>query len=257
MNIVISCFKIDCMARFKALFLVLFLFLVVFVPQAKSEDNFSMLDLGPENTPDIEGYVEYIPEDAVLFQKQNGEKSIFDELKKDVKIESYSVKNVQGVDFEEIKNRRSIKKHIGSEYEIVDIYADYSHKAGNFTYGTSYTADIDIAEFEYNTKFYAKYDYKMLGFTAAYGKDSYTTSGIQRDFLYFTPEIKLGKGFVLKDTFRASVLGINTKNAISLKYTPKTKKFDDRMDFELSFGQLFYKNGSSKNVVKFSTTLRL
>lgn len=223
-------------------------------PAIAAEDSFS-LDLNPETkVADFEARVEYNENDSLDLNVDNKTKNFFDMLKNDLDVASFSVKNVKGVDFEDIRNRTVAKRHTIDEYTIDEFFADFSQKVGNFTYGTSYSADIDTGEFEYNSKIYARYDNKYVGFQAAYGKDRYTTSGIQRDFVYLAPELKLGKGFVLKDDVRISVSGVNKKNEVVLKYTPPKC---DRFDVEVGVGQVLYRDGYKKNVLRFGTTLRL
>ncbi|MBR1907757.1 hypothetical protein IJ818_02340 [bacterium] len=215
-----------------------------------------------DNTEDSEvlhGFVEYYPDGTIFFDRVKESEGIFLQIKQPTTYNQYSVLDIKGVNFEEIKNRQagvSAKKHISNEYQIVDFNTEYTEKIGKFSYGTSYGADIDTGEFEYNTKFFARYDSKYYAIQAAFGKNAYTSTGTQEDYIYITPEWKLGKGFVLMDTYKTNTLGIKSDNEIVLKYTPQFIK-DNPLDIELGVGQSFYQNGEQKNVFKFATTIRL
>lgn len=212
-----------------------------------------------ENTEEdvLHGYVEYYPDGTIFFDEIKDSEGVFLKVKQPTTYNQYSVLDIKGVNFEDIKNRqKGIKRHISNEYQIADFSSSYLEQIGKFSYGTSYAADIDTGEFEYNTKFFARYDAKHYAIQAAYGKSAYTSTGTQSDFIYLTPEWKIGKGFVLKDTFKANTLGLKKENEVVLQYTPQFIK-DTPLDFEMGVGQSYYQDGSQNSVFKFATTLRL
>ena len=210
-----------------------------------------------EETDVLHGFIEYYPEGTIFFDEIKEAEGVFLNIKRPTTYNQYSVLDIKGVNYEEIKNRqKGIKRHISNEYQIADFSSEYTEKIGKFSYGTSYGADIDTGEFEYNTKFFARYDSKRYAFQVAYGKNAYTSTGTQADYVYVTPEWKIGKGFVLKDTFKANTLGIKHDNEIVLQYTPQFIK-ENPLDIELGVGQSYYQDGSQNSVFKFATTLRL
>jgi len=221
------------------------------------EQNENISDNTNADAEVLHGFIEYYPDGTIFFDQIKESEGVFLKIKQPTTYNQYSVLDIKGVNFEEIKNRQAgIKKHISNEYQIVDFNTEYTEKLGKFSYGTSYGADIDTGEFEYNTKFFARYDSKHYAIQAAYGKNAYTSTGTQEDYIYISPELKLGKGFVLMDTYKTSTFGIKHDNEIVLKYTPQFIK-DNPLDIELGVGQSFYQNGEQKNVFKFATTLRL
>lgn len=211
----------------------------------------------PEPVDVLHGFVEYYPDGTIFFDEMKESDGVFIKMRQPTTYNQYSVLDIKGVNFEDIKNRqKGIKRHISNEYQIGDFDASYTEQIGKFSYGTIYAADIDTGEFEYHTKFFARYDAKHYALQAAYGKSAYTSTGTQSDFVYLTPEWKIGKGFVLKDTFKANTLGLKQENEIILKYTPQFIK-ENPLDIEVGVGQSYYQDGSRNNVFKFATTLRL
>ena len=210
-----------------------------------------------EETEVLHGFVEYYPDGTIFFDEIKDSEGVFLKIKQPTTYNQYSVLDIKGVNFEDMENRKKgLKKHLSNEYQIADFSSSYMEKVGKFSYGTSYAADIDTGEFEYNTKFFARYDAKRYAIQAAYGKSAYTSTGTQADFIYITPEWKIGKGFVLQDTFKENTLGLKRENEIILKYTPQFIK-DNPLDIEVGVGQSYYQDGSQNNVFKFATTLRL
>lgn len=210
-----------------------------------------------EETDVLHGFVEYYPDGTIFFDQIKDSEGVFLNLKQPTTYNQYSVLDIKGVNYEEIKNRqKGVKRHISNEYQIADIYSAYSENIGKFSYGTSYGADIDTGEFEYSTKIFARYDTKHFAIQTAYGKSAYTSTGTQDDFIYLTPEWKIGKGFVLKDTLKTNTLGLKHENEIVLQYTPQFIK-NNPLDIELGVGQAYYQDGSQNNVFKFATTFRL
>lgn len=226
--------------------------------ELKAEDVQEEDSIAEQEPVDVlHGFVEYYPDGTIFFDEMKESDGVFIKMRQPTTYNQYSVLDIKGVNFEEIKNRqKGVKRHISNEYQIVDFDASYTEKIGKFSYGTIYAADIDTGEFEYHTKFFARYDAKHYALQAAYGKSAYTSTGTQSDFIYLTPEWKIGKGFVLKDTFKANTLGLKQENEIILKYTPQFIK-ENPLDIEVGVGQSYYQDGSQNNVFKFATTLRL
>lgn len=232
-----------------------------FLKKSNKNETKNQTEAIAENTDEepemLHGFIEYYPEGTIFFDELKESEGVFLNIKRPTTYNQYSVLDIKGVNYEEIKNRqKGIKRHISNEYQIADFSSDYTERIGKFSYGTSYGADIDTGEFEYNTKFFARYDATHYAFQAAYGKNAYTSTGTQADYIYITPEWKIGKGFVLKDTFKANTLGLKHENEIVLKYTPQFIK-DNPFDVELGVGQSYYQDGSQNSVFKFATTLRL
>jgi len=231
---------------------------------SKKQKELNIKEIQTENTEMeqepvdvLHGFVEYYPDGTIFFDEIKDSEGVFLKMKQPTTYNQYSVLDIKGINFEDMANRqKGIKRHISNEYQIVDFDKSYTEKIGKFSYGTTYAADIDTGEFEYHTKFFARYDAKHYALQAAYGKSAYTSTGTQSDFIYLTPEWKIGKGFVLKDTYKANTLGLKQENEIMLQYTPQFIK-DNPLDIEVGVGQSYYQDGSRNNVFKFATTLRL
>lgn len=223
-------------------------------------DTSSNQEVQPSEEEEVEvlnGYVEYYPDGTVFFDQIKDADGVFLNIKNPTTYNQYSVKDVKGINYEEMKNREvGVKKHVANEHQVDNFFMTYTEKIGKFSYGTMYGADIDTGEYEYSSKFFARYDTKRFGIQAAYGMDTYTSTGTNANFIYLTPEVKIGKAFVLSDTFKANTLGTRNDNTIMLRYTPQFIK-DNPLALGVGVGQSFYQDGSKKNVVKFETTLRL
>ncbi len=127
----------------------------------------------------------------------------------------------------------------------------------NFKFGTTFGTDLDNAQLEYRTKMFARYDNRFIGLTTALGKDAYTSSGRQMGSVYLTPEIKLGKGFVLIDSFKANPSYERHKNEIILQYSPKIHNTRENLSFEAGMGQTtYYKTGNQYYQFSFSTKFK-
>lgn len=242
----------------KRLFLTIFiLFLTPLFSYAEEVASENIEESQPEEYEVLNGYVEYYPEGTVFFDEIKDSEGIYIEKNRPTTYNQYSVLDIKGVNYEEIKNRQVGKASFAAnEYRVDNFVTSVTEQHGKFTYGTIYGADIDTGEYEYSTKFFARYDTKHLGFQFAFGKDTYTSTGKQADYIYLTPEWKIGKGFALSETFKANTLGTRTDNTIMLRYTPQFIK-EKPLDVGVGVGQTIYDDGTKKNVVKFETTLRL
>ena len=144
------------------------------------------------------------------------------------------------------------------EYLIEPSFGSLEYKAGdNFKYGTTFGAELDTAQLEYKTKFFARYDNRFIGLTTALGNDAYTSSGRQMESVYLIPEIKLGKGFVLVDAFKANPSFERHRNEIILQYSPKIHNARENLSFEAGMGQTtYYKTGDQYYQFSFSTKFK-
>ena len=243
-------------------FIILFIPLVSFAKEVSLNDdatseNEEQVQNQEEEVEVLNGYVEYYPDGTVFFDQIKDAEGVFLNIKNHTTYNQYSVKDVKGINYEDIKNRQvGVQKHIANEHHVDNFFKTYTEKVGKVSYGTMYGADIDTGEYEYTTKFFARYDTKRFGIQAAYGMDTYMSTGIQANHIYITPEIKLGKGVVLSDTFKANTLGTRNDNTVMLRYTPQFIK-DNPFDVGVGVGQAYYQDGRTKNVFKFETTLRL
>lgn len=126
------------------------------------------------------------------------------------------------------------------------------------TYGTTFSTDVDIAQFEYRTKLFLKYDNKKFGMLTGIGKDQYTTSGNQLESIYIIPEFKLGHGFVIKDAFKSNPFADKHRNDIILQYNPKIGQTRENVQLEAGLSHLYYyQTGSQIYQLSISTKFRL
>ncbi len=156
-----------------------------------------------------------------------------------------------------IEKRNVFDYYAVNEYSISPEYSETEHQLGNYTFGTTYGTDMDVAQLEYRTSFYSRYDTKRFAFTAAYGKDAYTTSGKQMDNISFSPEWKISKGFVLKESSKFNTFENRQRHKLSLQYSPKIKNERGRLNFEADINQYIYEDGSHSYSVGFFTKIKL
>lgn len=147
--------------------------------------------------------------------------------------------------FTKLEEQKRIEAPMVDEYLIMSFGGGVEYKAGkNITYGTTFGTDVDYAQVEYRTKMFARYDNRFIGFMTAVGKDAYTSSGRQMDSFFLVPELKLGKGVSVIDTFKANPEYDRFRNEVSLRYTPKIKQSRENVQLEAGMSQTsYYKTG--------------
>jgi len=159
-----------------------------------------------------------------------------------------------------IEARRALaraSKLTGEEYYIAPIFNYVKESAGNFSYGTFYSAAMDSAQMTYSTNLFSRYDGKHYALTGLISSDSQSIDGAYKGMLGIAPEIKLTKSLSIKDTMKAYMGVPVKKNQISLIYTPQFKKYVDSLRLELGASQSFYENGATNSAVEFSTKFKL
>ncbi len=174
--------------------------------------------------------------------KKHGQKSFFDYKHSLVDIE---------------KNRK-YKHSSVNEYSVTPFFESDDYSVGkNFDYGSTFSTDMDMAQFEYRAKIYAKYKSKHLDLMTGFGRDIYTSSGREMESIYLVPEIKLGKGFALVDYFKVNPSYDRYRNDIILQYNPKFSKVKDRVLLEAAMGQInYYKSGQQYYQFSLSTKFK-
>ena len=156
--------------------IILFAPLVCFAEDVTLQDNSPNAEVQSideeQEVEVLNGYVEYYPDGTVFFDQIKDAEGVFLNIKNPTTYNQYSVKDVKGVNYEEMKNRQvGVQKHIANEHQVDNFFTTYTEKVGKVSYGTMYGADIDTGEYEYTTKFFARYDTKHFGIAvmAAFG----------------------------------------------------------------------------------------
>ena len=146
----------------------------------------------------------------------------------------------------------------GEEYSVKPVWSYVSEQAGNFSYGTIYSSGIDTCQLQTTMNLYTRYDFKYFAIMGAVGTNESNVEGTRDEkTVQFSPEIKLSKSFVIRDTIQAYVNETYKKNKISIIYTPQWKKHPDMLRLELGISQTYYTGGKVRNAVEFSTRIRL
>lgn len=203
---------------------------------------------------DIKGKVEYDENGVVILDNDIEQKEIILSLPKSVK--AHSMDEIKTIDHSLIEKYRKISQMNSTIWNDTIREGKTNHKRGPLTYGVYYENEIDEGQMEYRTNFYSRYDNDKFALTTVYGQNQYTTTGNQLNFFYLSPEVKLGKGFVLKDTLRTSNTG-RRKNEIILQYNTKTKRLDNNLNFQVGFAQSVYENSNCYYQLKFATSFQL
>ena len=199
----------------------------------------------------LKGKIEYDEEGAVFLDDDAIKTNI--NINKPKKYTSKSVLQDKSV-LSEIQIQKHSYNPQVDEYTITPTFGEVSSTTGKITYGASFGADMDSAQLEYRTKFFTRYDDKYFGILTGFGKDQYTTSGIQRESLYIAPELKLGHGFVLKNNLKINPSISRYSDALILQYTTK----QSHMQFEAGLGQTYYQTtGSQRYNFSISTRFQL
>ena len=146
----------------------------------------------------------------------------------------------------------------GEEYSVKPVWSYLNEQYGNFSYATIYSSGIDTCQLQTTMNLFTRYDFKYFAITGAVGTNESNVEGTRDEkTLQLSPEIKLSKSFVIRDTIQAYVNENYKKNKISLIYTPQWKKHPDMLRFELGFSNTYYTGGKIRSAVEFSTRIRL
>lgn len=161
--------------------------------------------------------------------------------------------------FVKIENERKYKHPAVNEYLISPIYEGENHTVSkNFEYGTTFSAEMDMAQMEYRAKVYAQYNSKFINMMTGFGRDIYTSSGREMESIYFVPEIKLGHGFSVVDFFKLNPSFDRYRNDIILQYSPKIKHSRENVKLEAALGQInYYQTGEQFYQFTLSTKFKL
>ena len=161
----------------------------------------------------------------------------------------------------DIYNRSAIAtatRVTGEEYSIRPVWSYVAEQTGNFSYGTIYSSGIDTCQLQTTMNIYTRYDFKHFALMGAVGTNESNVEGtLDQKTIQFSPEIKLSKSFVIRDTVQAYVNENYKKNKISIIYTPQWKKHPDMLWLELGFSNTYYGGGKTRSAVEFSTRIRL
>lgn len=146
----------------------------------------------------------------------------------------------------------------GEEYSVKPIFSYITEQTGNFSYGTYYSSGLDTSQLQTTMNLYTRYDFKYFAITGAVGTNESNVEGtLDQKIIQFSPEIKLSKSFVIRDTVQAYINENYKKNKISIIYTPQWQKHPDILRFELGFSNTYYTGGRIRSAVEFSTRIRL
>ena len=166
----------------------------------------------------------------------------------------YKIGNVQTVD--PTRYLRT-SKYSTQEYSIAPLTSGVVKKSGKFSYGTIFSSEIDTAQLENSTKVFTRYETEKYAFSTTFSKTEATNYGGTRSSLYLAPELKLGKGFSIKDVMRGDIETTKKKNEIVLIYKPPSLANTNSLQFEIGAGQSFYENADSRSTFRFSTSFKL
>lgn len=164
----------------------------------------------------------------------------------------------KGIDINQRSAISCATRLTGEEYFVAPVWSYITEQTGNFSYGTIYTSEIDTTQLQSTMNIYTRYDFKHFAITGAIGTNESNVEGtVDQKTVKISPEIKLSKSFVLRDTIQAYVNETYKKNIISIIYTPQIKNNPDLLRFELGFSNTYNNGGRIRSAVEFSTRIRL
>lgn len=250
------------MKKILSLMLIAFLSMQICFAQEESEEDIDSYFTEPEQTTQLNGYLQYNqnaeqkeqesielkPQDAIGINltkpKKIGPKSLISNSKKP------SFNPIQ----EDINN---VARLTTKDYDIRPFNTSYSKQFGKFHFGTMYDSSLDSAQVSYSTGLFSKYEGKHFAFGAGFSKSTSNNSDYYNDKFYIAPELKLTKKLSLLDVMQTDVNQINQKNELVLRYTPHFKKHADDVQFEVGAGQSYYQNNYINSSLRFSTKFKL
>ena len=163
-----------------------------------------------------------------------------------------------GIDISQRSPLSTATRVTGEEYSVKPIWSYINEQAGNFSYGTIYSSSIDTCQLQSTMNLYTRYDFKYFAIMGAVGTNESNVEGTRDEkTIQISPELKLSKSFVIRDTIQAYVNENYKKNKISIIYTPQWKKYPDMLRFELGLSHTYYTGGRIRSAVEFSTKIRL
>ena len=188
----------------------------------------------------IKGRVEY-DNNGVLFLDSEDIETLNLKVNLPKKYPKKSVLSEKNI-FSQIEEQHRLKTPKVDEYLITPTFGALQYENGNFSYGATFGTEMDTAQLEYRTKFFAQYDNRFFGIMTAVGKDEYTSSGEQMSSIYFAPELKLTKTVSLAGVIKANPEHNRCRNDIMLRYSPKIKNQQNKLQLEAGVSQMSYFN---------------
>lgn len=218
----------------------------------------------PQQTQELNGYIEYNQPEGEAEQEQNAirldsAQTTGINISKPKSLGSKSLlSNSRKPSFQPIQdNMDSASKFATQEYSIRPISSTYSKKYGKFSFGTMYDSSVGSAQVNYSTGLFSKYEGKHFALSTAFQKSTNSNYDSYNDKFFVAPELKLTKRLSLLDVMQTDVNQINKKNEVVLRYTPHFKKYADDVQLELKAGQSFYEDSYINSSVQFSTRFKL
>lgn len=164
---------------------------------------------------------------------------------------------IKGMDINQRSAISNATRLTGEEYLVAPVWSYIKEQTGNFSYGTIYTSEIDTTQLQSTMNIYTRYDFKHFAITGAVGTNESNVEGtVDQKTIKISPEIKLTKSFVIRDTIQAYVNETYKKNIISIIYTPQLKNNPDLLKFELGFSNTYNNGTRIRSAVEFSTRIR-
>ncbi|MDR1168658.1 MAG: hypothetical protein LBK53_07220 [Heliobacteriaceae bacterium] len=224
--------------------------------KSKSKKNEEIiLDLSDDsayNATILKGYTEYREAANIIFLKDSEDEFILN-IKKPQKFLPASLINKQAVYSSGIQ---AAGKFSSDEYSISPSAAKTSGQIGGFSFGTSYSTDIDNSQLEQAASMFTRFEHKNFALSSSYRKTLGTTHGNIADAMYITPEFKLNNIFTVKDVFKSEITKERITHELVLSVNPL--KGSDRLKFEFGAGQTFDRNHEiTKTKIRFSTQFKL
>lgn len=235
---------------------------VCFAQEEIEEDIDSYFNTEPEQTTQINGYVEYnqneTGQEQDIIQLEEPVSHNVINLSKPQAIESKSLLSGKTPAFYPIQDSlKNASKFSTQEYSIRPVNTSYSRNFGKFSLGTMYDSSLSKARANYSTGLFAKYEGKYTALSLGFSKNTNSNYDSYSDEFFVAPELKLTKRLSLLDVMETDVNQINKSNELVLRYTPRFKNHKDDVQFELGAGQSFYEDNYIKSSVRFSTKFKL
>ncbi len=130
--------------------------------------------------------------------------------------------------------------------------------SGKFSFGTSYSRELDKAQMEDSTNLFTTYDAGRFSLKSQYLTTSKQDLGTYSSCFKLSPELKLTDQFRIRSGFTSYTNIPLKKGEVVLVYSPSIIKYLDSLNFEFGVAQRYNtQTGITGSEIKFSTGFRL
>lgn len=200
----------------------------------------------------LKGYAQFV-EDASVVHLKDFDNNYVVNLKTPQKIPSS-----KGLELKSAY-KTPVQQYVNVEYAIAPSSIKATEKNGDFSFGASYSNEIDnIAMLEKETGLFTKYEKDRFALSSSFKKSLNTTYAQDYNTISIAPELKFNNYFALKNVLSADITRNRRSSSLVLSVNPFGKQDKERLLLELGAKETIYMDtGFNKTQFSFSTLFKL